>query len=390
MINQSIKIQPADARLRSATELANLYGGVNFNEDEILSKLNNATQAKYKGLRNEFNNTEKQFYNRLADTQTTSLDSIRRANAQAIATGASNGLQASNSLSAILGLQNTAMDDSTMLAQERSGLMDKEYSEYARNVNDALNTSNSTKLSLGNLSTQAYGFDVQNRAAELSADAMIQQALTQLEGTKLASENSLLLGREQIDSNEKIEGMRDLLQRYINEGSWKSNEKVAGMNTNTQKLIAQMQAQTATDNRVQQQRQFETTLANQDSTAKLYDKLGDAVSKQDYNSFLTAMIDAGFKDPKEIQALWKEFSFGGGKTDPFTLSGGPYETVTLSDGSVIQIPTTGSATKPNVAKDAGPYSKLTDGYVDGISPLINLFKTIYTNKSGGGGGGKAN
>ena len=134
--------------LRSAAELARLYGNITFDEDAIRKKFDKATQAEYALKRKEYEQTEDQFYNRLFGTQSTALDTIRRANASAISSGAAKGMQAANELSAILGLQQESVDDSTKLAQARHNLTDAEAAAYAKNVVDALAKANETNWHL--------------------------------------------------------------------------------------------------------------------------------------------------------------------------------------------------------------------------------------------------
>ena len=176
------------ASLRSAEELAKLYGNITFDEDVIRSKFDQATKAEYARKRKEYEQTEDQFYNRLFGTQSTALDTIRRANASAISSGAAKGMQAANELSAILGLQQESVDDSTKLAQERNLLMDKEAEAYTKNVVDALAKANEIKLALGTLGSNIYAADTQFDVATMQYLAQLDAAAKQLEGIGLTAD----------------------------------------------------------------------------------------------------------------------------------------------------------------------------------------------------------
>lgn len=62
--------------------------------------------------------SEDAFYRNLYDTNQTVLDTIRKNNASAIASGASKGTQAANELAAMLGMQQESVDSATQLAQQ--------------------------------------------------------------------------------------------------------------------------------------------------------------------------------------------------------------------------------------------------------------------------------
>ena len=176
------------ASLLSAEELARLYGNITFDEDVIRSKFDKATQAEYARKRKEYEQTEDQFYNRLFGTQSTALDTIRRANASAISSGAAKGMQAANELSAILGLQQESVDDSTKLAQERNLLMDKEAEAYTKNVVDALAKANEIKLALATLGSNIYAADTQFDVGTMQYLAQLDAAAKQLEGMGLSAD----------------------------------------------------------------------------------------------------------------------------------------------------------------------------------------------------------
>jgi len=187
--------------LRSAAELARLYGNITFDEDAIRRKFDKATEAEYALKRKEYEQTEDQFYNRLFGTQSTALDTIRRANASAISSGAAKGMQAANELSAILGLQQESVDDSTRLAQARYNLTDAEAAAYAKNVVDALAKANEIKLALGTLGSNIYAADTQFAVGEMQYLAQLDAAAKQLEGMGLTADATKYSADRNLEGN---------------------------------------------------------------------------------------------------------------------------------------------------------------------------------------------
>ncbi|NLT47132.1 MAG: hypothetical protein GXX92_01840 [Clostridiales bacterium] len=169
--------------LKSAEELAKMYGNITYDEDAILSKFNKATEKEYAAKRKEYEQTEDEFYNRLFGTQSTALDTIRRANSSAITTGASRGFQAASEIAAMLGLQQESVDDSTKLAQARTNLVDKEAEAYTKNVVDALTTANTLKQALATIGADLYAADTQLSVGQLQYLAQLDAAARQLEAS---------------------------------------------------------------------------------------------------------------------------------------------------------------------------------------------------------------
>jgi len=210
------------ASLRSAEELARLYGNITFDEDVIRSKFDKATQAEYARKRKEYKQTEDQFYNRLFGTQSTALDTIRRANASAISSGAAKGMQAANELSAILGLQQESVDDSTKLAQERNLLMDKEAEAYTKNVVDALAKANEIKLALGSLASNIYAADTQFDVAQLQYLAQLDAAAKQLEGIGLTADAT------KYSADRNLEGSKYTADQNLIGSKYTADQNLAG------------------------------------------------------------------------------------------------------------------------------------------------------------------
>lgn len=169
--------------LKSAEELAKMYGNITYDEGTILSKFDKATEKEYAAKRKEYEQTEDEFYNRLFGTQSTALDTIRKANSSAITSGASRGFQAASEIAAILGLQQESVDDSTKLAQARTNLVDKEAEAYTKNAVDALTTANTLKQALATVGSNLYAADTQLSVGQLQYLAQLDAAAQQLEAS---------------------------------------------------------------------------------------------------------------------------------------------------------------------------------------------------------------
>jgi hypothetical protein len=174
---------PSRSSLRSAEELASMFGGITYDEAAIRAKFDAATRAEYNLRRKEYDATANKFYGQMYGTQATALDTIRKNNAAAVATGASRGIQAANELSAILGLQETNTQTASELARQRNLLADQEGAAFAKNIVDAMTTSNAVKQALGNLAANLYASDTQYDVGAMQYYAALNQAAQALQGT---------------------------------------------------------------------------------------------------------------------------------------------------------------------------------------------------------------
>lgn len=192
---------PSRASLRSAEDLASLYGGITYDEAAIRAKFDAATKAEYDLKRREYEATANKFYEQMYGTQATALDTIRRNNAAAVATGASRGIQAANELSAILGLQETNTQTASELAQQRNLLADQEGAALAKNIVDAMTTSNAVKQALGNLAANLYASDTQFDVGAMQYYAALNQAAQALQGTTYTADRNLDASKYAADQN---------------------------------------------------------------------------------------------------------------------------------------------------------------------------------------------
>ncbi len=180
-VTTDVKQPNKTATLQNGSDLASKYG-ITYDAASIENKFNEATKAKYDVLRKEYDATQNKFYNNMYNNQQTALDTIRKSNAEAVATGASRGVQAANELSSVLGLQQSTTDEATQLAVDRNALADKEAAAYAENKVNAFNKANELGLSLGNLASGIYASDVQFDVAQLDYYARLDAAMKNLMG----------------------------------------------------------------------------------------------------------------------------------------------------------------------------------------------------------------
>lgn len=156
-----------DAKAQSVNDLANTLGvEFTYDRDEIEKIYQDATKAALQ--MEQANGAERKYYNNIAAAQNTALDTIRQQYGQAVANGASKGMQAANMLSAILGTSQTANDEATQLAQDRQTLVNKYAQQMRQDTIDALNYSNDIANTIGGLSHQLYNDQIQQKTAELS------------------------------------------------------------------------------------------------------------------------------------------------------------------------------------------------------------------------------
>lgn len=133
-----------------------------------------ATAQAYALKRKQQQNAEQNFYNQLYDTNATVLDTIRRNNAAAIASGASKGAQAANELSTILQGQQASVDAATQLAESNYDLASEEANAYIEAEQAARQQADTTAGALaGNLAVAAQA-DAAVKAAEINSDTVIK------------------------------------------------------------------------------------------------------------------------------------------------------------------------------------------------------------------------
>ena len=150
------------------------YTQQQIDEQAILDKYNAATVAQYNAQKEQNRLAENQFYNQMYNTQRTAMDTIRKANAAAVSSGASRGVQAANELSALLGLQQESVASATELAQASRQTAQEETAAMLENVLNAYQQAAQERSQLVSQGIEAASVDATDAQTLLS---FYQQAL---------------------------------------------------------------------------------------------------------------------------------------------------------------------------------------------------------------------
>lgn len=227
--------------------------GIDYNYQNILDKLNTATDAEYQFKNKEYATTENQFYNQMYGAQGTALDTIRKSQAQAIATGASRGLQSANELSSMLGLQQETVMGATDLAQQRNMLKDKEAGAYTQNVVNATDTYNTLGTTMGTLANNKLAADVQNNVGIMEYFKGLDQNSKNLQGSMYAADRGLegtldynknYLQGVDMSTGRNLEGQLDYNNAYreSSQNQADATKHAADVNAEVQRYVANVNA----------------------------------------------------------------------------------------------------------------------------------------------------
>lgn len=211
----------ADTKTNTITDRLKEYGLNPVTAAELQSKFDAITKAQYDRQRTDLQTATNQYYNQLYNTQNTAMDTIRQSNAQAVASGASKGVQAANELSAILGLQSEAATGAADLANQATTLAQDETTAMLENILNAETQAAEQNQALAQLGIQQDSVDVerQNAAtAEMQAYATAQSVLEQI----------------RLSNPELAQNLRDWINaRYRGEIPKVSEDSDTTANTNT-------------------------------------------------------------------------------------------------------------------------------------------------------------
>lgn len=158
------------------------YANQQVDEQAILDKFNAATIAQYNVQREQNRQAENAFYNQMYNSQQTAVDAIRQANAAAVSTGASRGIQAANELSAILGLQQESVASATELAQANRQTAQEETAAVLENVLNAYQQAEQQRQNIITAGIQAES--VEATRAQILADQKAAEEQAKIERDK--------------------------------------------------------------------------------------------------------------------------------------------------------------------------------------------------------------
>ena len=194
-----------------------------------------ANKAAVALQRQQQQQSEDAFYRNLYDTNQTVLDTIRKNNASAIASGASKGTQAANELAAMLGMQQESVDSATQLAQQGYDLAAQQQQDALQASVDAAQAASGLTSNLASaLSTSqqadAVGYQTEfesNRVKELIQGASEGDAASLLELSIMAPEYA----KEWIDSFSNQAKIKDLFNNPDVTPSYRTEREYSATST---------------------------------------------------------------------------------------------------------------------------------------------------------------
>ena len=154
--------------LQDGTALANKYG-ITADYDDIKKIYGDAVDASYDAQRKVYDQGTAAYYETIRNNAATLLDTLRKANASALATGSTRGVAAAQQLSALLAAAQSGSQGALDLANKIFNLGDTYKADRLAADRDALTTANTAGATLGQLSTDQYAAMIQAWAAELAA-----------------------------------------------------------------------------------------------------------------------------------------------------------------------------------------------------------------------------
>lgn len=147
-------------------------------QDRIANIFKNQANAAYGAAQNQYSQD-------IANQQATLSDTIRRSQAEAVATGASRGLQAANELSSILGLQQAAAQGATQIQGDYA-------QQLAAAQEQAANFQNQRNQVLSQFATADLEAEAQKYAANMDFAANdFNRILSEIQDTKTGGNSSL-------------------------------------------------------------------------------------------------------------------------------------------------------------------------------------------------------
>lgn len=301
---------PTRSGLRDASDIARTFGDINYDEKAIRALFDAASDKKYDLLNKEYTMSENKYYDALAGTGSTALDTLRRNSNAAIATGASKGMQAATELSSMLGLEQQGIEDATALTQERNKLMDKHAAEVAQNAIEAMQYANQTKFNMGNLSANFYAADSQFDVGQMDYYARLDTAEKALQG-QIALANAQKYAAELGLSGAEYNAFMNLVgNAYGSNMNYQGSLGVADINRAGQQYAAD--------------RNLEGTKYNADVYARnagvggyggqhsqnlpqIEDAINNALATRNKAGFLALVVSSGYSEAGAL-ALWDELT----------------------------------------------------------------------------------
>jgi len=164
-----------------------------LNRDKLFGVLSGGARQELKSGLYGVKQAQNSFTQNLGSAQNTYIDSVRKANAGAVQSGVSKGVQASQELAAMLGIQQQGVEGATALAQEEQ----KQYNTYGTALAEALKNAEGLaadrNMAVAELAQRLYGVDKDAAMQKYNIDQTKYNS-------KYTTEMGLLSDRYQQDS----------------------------------------------------------------------------------------------------------------------------------------------------------------------------------------------
>lgn len=234
-IKYSNPVTARDRELRGAEDLAARYGNIDYDRGAIENVFQGAVDKEYAAKQQAYDRSANQYYDRLSQSQDSYLDAMRKQAAMnSVQSGATQGMNAANQLSAMLGMSQQTSGDATALAQEQRALADQQAAAQAAATRQALEYANAQKLALGTLGSNIYATDAQKYIGELGANAQLEAANTAASAQGYAADQGL--AGTQYNADQNLAG-----QRYAADQNLRGVDLTSGRNLEGQRYASDQQ-----------------------------------------------------------------------------------------------------------------------------------------------------
>ena len=173
------KIDVTNPTIRNIADYLTQVGaeGYQYNYDDILNMLNQATEAAQVSEQEKLRQADAAYKQAVAENQQSAMDTIRSQYAQGIQNGINQGMAAANQLSAILANSKENAKTAQANAEARVNAANEYYADLAKNGATALDKSNAAMETLMGNIRQLFNDEIQQRTSELEYNASLEETL---------------------------------------------------------------------------------------------------------------------------------------------------------------------------------------------------------------------
>jgi hypothetical protein len=184
------QMETSRPELMDGSALADQFG-VTQDMGEIEGILQNAVSKQYDVRGAEMDQNDDRFYDNLARTQNTVMDTLGMNEVNAIKTGASKGMTAANELAAILGMQENSMEGVNELAINRNLMAQEKGADMANASSAALTASNNVGQGLLTGAGNVLNADMLGYGSELNYNSAQENIKGNLKAQDLANQGQI-------------------------------------------------------------------------------------------------------------------------------------------------------------------------------------------------------